>query len=429
VNDPPSFTSAPVTVAAVNEQYVYEIVVTDPDNENVTITAVTIPAWATLTGVSNGKARLAGRPPESALGNVNVQLQASDALTSVQQSFTIYVNVRPTVSSLTIVTEEDIPFNFSQTFFNSGYTDLNDNALVGIQITSLPVLGRLLLSGAPVKVGDTVSSENLAALVYQPNVNLFGADVFNWKAYDGYQLSVESAKVDISILSVNDPALVILGQDTLRYEVNGEPAFLDALLEISDPDDDSLSSAQVGFYARGFRAEMDLLEFENTSNIRGDFNRQSGLLELTGRAPVADYVQALRTIEYIHRNTVDPILEPKSVFFVLNDGETDSPPVDKMILLQYTFIEFDIPSGFTPNGDQANDTWIIDRPGGLEELDDAVISVYNKRGVLVFRTRGFDKPWDGTMNGQMLPADTYFFTIDLQLRNKKTYKGVVTILR
>jgi gliding motility-associated-like protein len=124
------------------------------------------------------------------------------------------------------------------------------------------------------------------------------------------------------------------------------------------------------------------------------------------------------------------LLEPKGVYFLVNDGDVESVAKDKVIMLKYTFIEFDIPSGFTPNGDQSNDVWVINRPGGgLEEMDEAIISVYNKRGVLVFRTKGFDRPWDGTMSGEVLPADTYFYTIDLNLRNRKTYKGIVTLLR
>ena len=138
----------------------------------------------------------------------------------------------------------------------------------------------------------------------------------------------------------------------------------------------------------------------------------------------------MRSIQYLHQNTLDPVLEPKVASFTLYDADGPGPVRDKVIMLQYTFVEFEIPSGFTPNGDNMNDTWLIDRPGGgLEEMKDAVISIYNKRGVLVYRRRGFDQAWDGTMNGELLPADSYFFTIDLQLRNKKTYKGIVTILR
>ena len=45
------------------------------------------------------------------------------------------------------------------------------------------------------------------------------------------------------------------------------------------------------------------------------------------------------------------------------------------------------------------------------------------------RAKGFEKEWDGYVNGQVLPSDTYFYTIDLNLQYmKKTYKGAVTIL-
>lgn len=429
VNDPPVFTSVPVTIAAINEMYEYAVQVVDPDNEPVTITAPGKPSWATITLLSNGRARLSGTPPASALGNVDVQLQAKDAATTADQSFTIYVNVRPSITSLTLAMEEDTPVVFQTSFFSNGYTDLNENALAGIQVTTLPAAGKLRLSDVEVKTGDTIPAAALSALVYTPDENYFGFDSFGWKATDGYHFSLTAARVDISVLSINDPPTIIFESDTLQYEVNGEPAFLSSLIEISDPDDDTLTSAEIGFHARNYRPEMDILEFQNTAHIRGDFNFQSGVLQLTGMAPVAEYILAIRSIQYLHQNTLDPLLEPKTVFFTLDDGEDESEPKDKIIMLQYTFIEFEIPSGFTPNGDQANDTWIIDRPGGLEEMDNAIINVYNKQGVLVFRMRGFDRPWDGTMNGELLPADTYFFTIDLQLRNKKTYKGIVTILR
>lgn len=430
VNDPPVFTSTPVTIALANEMYHYEIEARDPDNDRLVITAEGKPSWATLVQQGNGKVRLRGIPPATALGNVDVHLQVSDDSQTADQSFTIYVNVRPSVTSLTTATEEDTPAVFETVFFRNGYTDPNENALAGVQITSLPAAGRLDLSGAEVKAGDTIPAASLASLVYTPHENYFGKDAFGWKAFDGYHLSSTAATVDISILSINDPPVVVFENDTLRYEVNGEPGFLSPLIDIHDPDDDSLSRAEIGFHARNYLPQIDILEFNNTPHIRGDFDFASGVLRLTGRATLTDYMEALRSIEYLHQNTLEPVLEPKTVYFTLYDGEDESIPSDKVIMLQYTFVEFKIPSGFTPNGDRANDTWIIDRPGGgLEEMDKAVISVYNRQGVLVFRTRGFDKPWDGTMNGELLPADSYFFIIDLQLRNRKTYKGIVTILR
>jgi predicted enzyme involved in methoxymalonyl-ACP biosynthesis len=40
---------------------------------------------------------------------------------------------------------------------------------------------------------------------------------------------------------------------------------------------------------------------------------------------------------------------------------------------------------------------------------------------------GFEQ-WDGVWNGETLPSDTYFYTIELNY-NKVRYKGTVTILR
>ena len=429
VNDPPVFTSQPLAVAVVNETYLYGVTALDPDGDKLIMTAPSKPAWAAFAPGANGQATLSGKPPENALGNTTVTLNASDGSSAAQQSFSLYVNVRPTLVPLAITTEEDVPVSLSGSFFTGGYTDRNENNLQQIVITSLPASGTLLRSEQQVKAGDTIPATSLSQLAYHPAENYFGTDSFGWNAFDGYHYSQSSSLVNISVLAINDPPRIVLENDTLRYEVNGEAALLSPLLDIVDPDDDTLRSATITFY-EGYRPDTDVLEFQRTSGLRIDFDFQRGILELTGPAPLAEYRSALRSVKYLYQNTIDPILEPKAVSYVARDAEGEGEAANKLIALQYTFIEFNIPSAFTPNGDLANDTWVIDRPGGgLEEMDDAVISIYNKNGALVHRVRGFEQPWDGTMNGEILPADTYFFTIDLRLRSRKTYKGIVTILR
>ncbi|MDH4092750.1 MAG: gliding motility-associated C-terminal domain-containing protein, partial [Cyclobacteriaceae bacterium] len=64
------------------------------------------------------------------------------------------------------------------------------------------------------------------------------------------------------------------------------------------------------------------------------------------------------------------------------------------------------------------------------QCKNAVISVYSKRGLLLFQTTGLERQWDGTYHGETLPMDTYYYTIDLKLSYvKRTYKGAITILR
>jgi gliding motility-associated-like protein len=70
----------------------------------------------------------------------------------------------------------------------------------------------------------------------------------------------------------------------------------------------------------------------------------------------------------------------------------------------------EIPTGFSPNGDGRNDTWQIEL---IELYPDAVIEVYNRWGTMVFRSeKGYPNPWDGRMNGRILPVDSYHFVID-----------------
>ena len=429
VNDVPLFTSSPVLVAVVNESYEYRVTATDPDGDRLTIGATAKPTWLTVSGSGNGQALLHGKPPEGALGNVGVTLTATDGSGTAQQSFDIFVNVRPLLTNLAAVTEEDAPAAFPVNFFTAGYSDRNENQLQNLLITNLPAFGVLMLADREVQAGDTISATLLSQLVYHPNENFFGDDSFGWNAFDGYHYSVLPARVDIAVVPLNDPPMIVLANDTLRYEVNGEAQALSPMLDIIDPDDDTLHSASLAFYA-GYRPNMEVFEFDAIDGIRADFNFQTGVLAFVGTASLEQYRTALRSVRYLYQNTIDPILEPKGVSYTVHDGDSEGEPADKVIVLQYTFVEFEIPSGFTPNGDNANDTWVIDRPGGgLEEMDDAVISVYNKRGVLVYRSKGFDRAWDGTLNGEVLPPDTYFFTIDLRLRNQKTYKGIVTILR
>lgn len=430
VNDPPVFTSAPVTFAVVGEPYNYSIAAEDVDGDPLQFSAIASPSWATLSPAGSGGARLHGQPPESASGSSHVVISVSDGQVEVVQEFTLTVNQLPDVSDLSLVTDEDVAFDLDEGFFQEGYNDANDDPLAAIMIVSLPENGKLRIGEVQLAEGDSVTASSLAGLQYVPDPDFFGDDAFDWSASDGYAFSREPATISITVVSVDDPPVLVVVRDTLYYEVNGEYAFVSPDIDIQDPDSDSLSRASVSFVGRPFRAELDDLAFQRTANIRGSLDYQTGRLTFSGRAPLEEYRSALRSVRYLHRNTVDPDLRPAQLVYEVNEGDAASSPLEIVISMEYTFVDLVIPTGFTPNGDEANDTWVIDWPGGgVEEIASAVVSVYTSSGVLVFRTQGFGSPWDGTMDGKLLPAGTYYYTIDLNLRNRKTYRGTVTILR
>jgi gliding motility-associated-like protein len=427
VNDAPSFVSIPTTLVAINEAYAYNIVITDIESQSLPITATAKPAWLTLTAEGNNRAKLAGMP--AVAGSFPVTLVIADGDWHIEQSFTLIVNTRPVVSAMDVAIDEDTPYAFNSSDFTSKFKDADGQAMASMLLAQKPGFGKLFMAEQELNSGDTIASASLGSLIYKPNQDYAGTDVFFWKGSDGYHFSAAQAAVNITIHPVNDAPVITLDDDTLSYEVNGEAALIAPLFEVTDADNDSLTQAEIGFRDQNYSPEFDILLFQNRGNIRGFYDGITGKLSLTGLAPIEDYREAIRSIQYNHLNTLDPVLDSKILYFTASDGKLWSDPKEKVVTLKYTFIDLEIPNGFTPNGDQANDQWIITRPGGLDKLQGAEIKVFNKRGVQVFRTEGFDRPWDGTANGEALPADSYFFTIDLKLKSKKTYKGIVTILR
>ena len=66
------------------------------------------------------------------------------------------------------------------------------------------------------------------------------------------------------------------------------------------------------------------------------------------------------------------------------------------------------PKFFTPNGDGYNDTWNIN---DLKNQAKSVIYIYDRYGKLLAQIKPSGSGWDGTLRGQTLPSDDYWFTI------------------
>ena len=199
---------------------------------------------------------------------------------------------------------------------------------------------------------------------------------------------------------------------------------------IEDVDDDTLSLAEIAIDPSDYEPGKDSLLYVTSPSIRTAFDRSSGLLVLFGRASLKDYESVIRSIEYNYISATDPPKATKVFSLAVNDGKVFNRAFNRVIGFEDELVSLDIPSGFTPNGDGANDTWNIKSVQGNDSFSAAVIRVYNKTGVLVFETNGREREWDGRMNGVLLPADSYFYTIDLNGSYARSrYKGIVTILR
>jgi gliding motility-associated-like protein len=103
---------------------------------------------------------------------------------------------------------------------------------------------------------------------------------------------------------------------------------------------------------------------------------------------------------------------------------SDSGCVDTSSVFVKVLFEPVVPNTFTPNGDGINDRWEIEY---LDSYQGSVLEVYNTVGQLVYRSFGYNTPWDGTTNGRKLPAGTYYYVLDPKNKRKKV-AGYVTII-
>ena len=79
------------------------------------------------------------------------------------------------------------------------------------------------------------------------------------------------------------------------------------------------------------------------------------------------------------------------------------------------------PKFFTPNGDGFNDTWNIK---DLKNQANSVIYIYDRYGKIMKQIQPNGNGWDGTLSGQPVPSDDYWFTITYKEDNvEKEFKS------
>jgi gliding motility-associated-like protein len=87
-----------------------------------------------------------------------------------------------------------------------------------------------------------------------------------------------------------------------------------------------------------------------------------------------------------------------------------------IIISDCDIVDFNIPEGFSPNGDGINDLFVI---RGIDHYPNNSIIIFNRWGDKVFEASPYQNTWDGkcTMGvragGDQLPIGTYFYLLNL----------------
>jgi gliding motility-associated-like protein len=90
----------------------------------------------------------------------------------------------------------------------------------------------------------------------------------------------------------------------------------------------------------------------------------------------------------------------------------------------YILYVMDYPKYFTPNGDGYNDIWEIKN---LDLFPNSTLFIFDRYGKLLKQVTNSDTGWNGTLNGNQMPADDYWFT--LKLADGRETKGHFSLKR
>jgi gliding motility-associated-like protein len=385
------------------------LLVEDPDNifpDDFTLTV--------MPGINYSVVGTTITPAKNFSGNLMVTVTVSDKAAS-STPYNLPIQVIP-VSTAPLIT--------SQTFLS-----MKEDSIFTIQFSHLIVIDtdNTYPDGFTLTVLPGSNYSILTKTTVKPDANFTGYLTVPVLVNDGVN---NSAHYNLMILvdPVNDPPIIAnLETEPILYGINKGPISLSENIEVTDIDDDNLFFAEIGFTKESF-ASGDTLLFTNTTHIRGLFDYKTGILTLIGKASVTEYQEALRSIQYDYRNTA-VLHKTKTVYITLNDGKNVSTPYERQIDFLDGATMLDIPEGFTPNEDGSNDFWSI-RSHSNEPINNIIIRVYNKRGVRVYESNSLHTGWDGRYDGTLLPADTYFYTIDINTSNDQNrIKGIVVLLR
>ena len=234
----------------------------------------------------------------------------------------------------------------------------------------------------------------------------------------------------IVVTPVNDlPVLLNAATDPVVVTHDGPWALFEGAA-VEDVDDDHLVFAEIAFDKEGYSRGVDMLTHDPSESLQSIFDAQTGTLLILGRASLNVYNEIITSIRYTYENEFDTlvVMASRKVRIQLNDGKGTGPVTERLLVFE-TDVPLDIPTAFTPNHDNANDTWKIIPIRNVGQLNSSV-RVYDKKGVVVFEGETLEQEWDGHFRGSPLPPDVYYYTIEIDLSYRKLFmKGIVSILR
>ncbi|MBN1415329.1 MAG: PKD domain-containing protein [Bacteroidales bacterium] len=241
---------------------------------------------------------------------------------------------------------------------------------------------------------------------------------------------------DTLICEGSTAVLRAAGGDVIQWYPSVGLSAVNTFTTIASPEQTTVYTASTEFLATGCRNEAQL-----TVSVQNDF-------EITVR-PV-DTTLIIGEQVAILADSISGLTYAWSPADGLSCSGCSSPVARPMVSTRYTLnvvdayncfpkeyyvnivvdekYSLDVPTAFTPNGDEINDVVFV---GGLGIEKLIEFRIFNRWGNEVFFSDDLNRGWDGTYNGKIQNIDTYVYSVTVQYWNGRTAskKGTLSLLR
>ena len=344
----------------------------DSDRNGLDLTSIDIKVSA-LHGsatINPATGAITYTPEENFNGTDSLIYTIQDTKRLVSNPATVIILVNP---------ENTAPIANSDTYTINEDTMLEDDVLTNDSDTDNSLLTASISPMNLPKHGKLSLNQN-GTFTYTPQKHYHGTDQFIYQACDDSNPSLcDTAKVSISITPVNDAPTALADTFTIA-----ENEFLqeNLLTNDYDVDGDSLINATVV-----------TLSQNGTVDVKAD-----------GRFTYQPFNN------YTGEDTFT---------YQVCDNQNPALCTEATVTVRIRAGLLSIPKGFSPNGDNSYDEWII---GGIRGYADNTVSIFNRWGSVVFKAGRYDNTevvWDGNSSngfragGPQLPDGVYFYVINL----------------
>lgn len=157
----------------------------------------------------------------------------------------------------------------------------------------------------------------------------------------------------------------------------------------------------------------------------------NGEAVITWDEPVFTVACGTLTVERSHEPGSSFGIGTTEVVYTASDGLGNSAQCSFTITVEPGSFEIEIPKVITPNGDNANDTWVIKN---IQYSSSNSVTVFDRWGSVIYQATGYNNDsvvWAGqNKSNTLVPTGTYFYIIEVISSNKKLrWEGFVELVQ